>query len=61
MPSFRNVSLVELNGIQVDPKKIEAIIDWSRPIIVTEVKSFSRFNRLLQENRDKVNSRKYQV
>ena len=55
------MSLVELNGIQVDPKKIEAIIDWSRPIIVTEMKSFSRFNRLLQENRDKVNSRKYQV
>ena len=61
MPSSRNLSLVESNGIQVDPKKIEAIIDWSRPIIVTEVKSFSRFNRLLQENRDKVNSRKYQV
>ena len=37
MPSSRNVSLVESNGIQLDPKKIEAIIDWST---VTEVKSF---------------------
>ena len=40
MPNFRNVSLVESNGIQVDPKKMEAIIDWSRPIVVIEVKSF---------------------
>ena len=55
------MSLVELNGIQVDPKKIEAIIDWSRPITITEVKSFSGFSRLLQENCDKANSRKYQV
>ena len=36
----KNVSLVESNGIQVDPKKMEAIIDWSRPIAVIEVKSF---------------------
>ena len=40
MPNFQNVSLVESNGIQVDPKKMEAIIDWSRPIAVIEVKSF---------------------
>ena len=28
------------DGIQVDPKKIEAIIDWTRPTTVTEVRSF---------------------
>ena len=28
------------DGIQVDPKKIEAIIDWPRPTTVTEVRSF---------------------
>ena len=27
-------------GIQVDPEKIEAIIDWPRPTTVTEVTSF---------------------
>ena len=32
--------VVSKDGIQVDPKKIEAIIDWSRPITVTEVRSF---------------------
>ena len=34
------MSLVESNGIHMDPKKMEAIIDWSRPIVVIEVKSF---------------------
>ena len=34
------------DGIQVDPKKIEAITEWLRPTTVTEVK-FSRFNKLL--------------
>ena len=28
------------DGIQVDLKRMEAIIDWSRPITVTEVRSF---------------------
>ena len=28
------------DGLRVDPKKMEAIIDWSRPITVTEVRSF---------------------
>ena len=32
--------VVSKDDIQVDPKKIEAIIDWPRPITVTEVKSF---------------------
>ena len=32
--------VVSKDGIQVDPKKMEAIIDWSRPIAVIEVKSF---------------------
>ena len=50
MPNFRNAKLwldqvaflghVSKDGIQVDPKKIEAIIDWPRPTIVIEVRSF---------------------
>ena len=40
--------MVSKDGIQEDPKKIEAIIAWLRPTTVTEVK-FSRFNKLLQE------------
>ena len=32
--------VVSGEGIQVDPKKIEAVIEWPRPITVTEVRSF---------------------
>ena len=32
--------VVSGDGIQVDPKKIKAIIDWPRPTTVTEVRSF---------------------
>ena len=32
--------VVSGDGIQVDPKKIEAIIEWPRPTTVTEVRSF---------------------
>ena len=32
--------VVSKDGIQVDLKKIKAIIDWLRPITVTEVRSF---------------------
>ena len=32
--------VVSKDGIQVDPKKIEAIIEWPRPIIVIEIRSF---------------------
>ena len=32
--------VVSGDGIQVDPKKIEAITEWPRPITVTEVRSF---------------------
>ena len=32
--------MVSKDGIQVDPKKIEAIIEWPRPITLTEVRSF---------------------
>ena len=32
--------VVSKDGIQVDPQKIEAIIDWPRPTTVTEVRSF---------------------
>ena len=32
--------VVSKAGIQVDPKKIEAITEWQRPTIVTEVRSF---------------------
>ena len=60
--------VISKDDIQEDPNKIEAIIEWPRPTIVTEVK-FSRFNRLLQEicegflqdssAFDKTNSEKY--
>ena len=32
--------VVSKDGIQVDPKKIEAIIEWLRPTTVTEVRHF---------------------
>ena len=32
--------VVSKDGIHVDPKKIEAVIDWPRPTTVTEVRSF---------------------
>ena len=32
--------VVSKDGIQVDPKKIEAILEWPKPITVTEVRSF---------------------
>ena len=32
--------VVSKEGIQVDPKKIEAVIDWPRLTIVTEIRSF---------------------
>ena len=32
--------VVSKAGIQVDPKKIEAITEWQRPTTVTEVRSF---------------------
>ena len=51
MPSSRNVSfgldqvtflghVVSKDDIQVDPKKIEAIIVWPRPMTVIKVRSF---------------------
>ena len=36
--------VISKNGIQVNPKKIEAITEWPRPITVTEIRSFSRFS-----------------
>ena len=32
--------VVSGEGIQVDPKKIKAVIDWPRPTTVIEVRSF---------------------
>ena len=32
--------MVSGEGIQVDPNKIEAVIDWPRPIIIIEERSF---------------------
>ena len=32
--------VVSKDGIQVDPKKIEAVADWPRPTTVTEIRSF---------------------
>ena len=41
------------DDIQVDPKKIEAVIDWPRSTIVTEVRSFlgftSYYRRLVKD------------
>ena len=39
---------VSKDGIQVDLKKIEAIIEWLRPTTVIEEK-FSRLSKLLYE------------
>ena len=41
--------MVSKNAIQVDSKKIEAIIEWLRSTIVIEVRSFFGFSKLLQE------------
>ena len=32
--------MVSKDGIQVDHRKIEAVIDWPRPTTITEVRSF---------------------
>ena len=32
--------VVSKDSIQVDPKKIEAILEWSRPTTATEVRNF---------------------
>ena len=32
--------VVSKYGIQVDPKKIEAVADWPRPTTITEIRSF---------------------
>ena len=32
--------VVTKEGIQVDPQKIEAVSEWPRPTIVTEIRSF---------------------
>ena len=62
---------ISKDGIQVNPKTIEAILEWPKPTTVIEVKKFSRFSRLLQEicegflqdsgTFDKVNSEECQV
>jgi hypothetical protein len=32
--------VISEKGISVDPKKIEAILKWERPMNVTEIRSF---------------------
>ena len=32
--------MVTKKGTQVDPQKIEAVSEWPRPTIVTEIRSF---------------------
>ena len=32
--------VISAQGVSIDPKKVEAIVDWSRPTNVTEVRSF---------------------
>ena len=34
--------IVSKEGIRVDPKKIEVVVEWKPPINVTEVRSFMR-------------------
>ena len=62
--------VVSKDGIQVDPKKIEAIIEWPRPTTVIEEKFFGLSKLLyeicegfLQVNSacDQADSKNYQV
>ena len=32
--------VISKNGISVDPKKVEAVVEWNRPNNVTEIRSF---------------------
>ena len=41
--------VVSKDGIQVDPKKIEAVAEWPGPTTVTEIRNFFGFSRLLRE------------
>ena len=41
---------ISKDGIEVNPKKIEAILEWPKTITVIEVKKFSRFSMLLQKS-----------
>ena len=42
--------IVSKNGIETDPKKIEAIKEWPVPKTVTEAQSFLGFTKLLLLN-----------
>jgi len=35
--------IVSINGIEVDPKKVEVIKDWQTPTLVKETQSFIGF------------------
>src|SRR5262249_49054378 len=45
--------VISRDGIQVDPRKIEAIINWQRPTTVTEIQSFlglaGYYHRFIQD------------
>ena len=41
--------IVSKEGIRVDPKKIEVVVEWKPPRNVTEVRSFLGTGRLLQK------------
>ena len=32
--------VISIIGISIDPKKIEAVVEWSRPTNISEVRSF---------------------
>ena len=32
--------VISKEGVQVDPKKVEAVFNWPRPTNVTEIRSF---------------------
>lgn len=40
--------VVSGEGISVNPEKIKAVLEWSRPTTVTEVRSFPGTSMLLQ-------------
>ena len=41
--------VVSAEGIKMDPRKIEAVLEWKPPRSVSEIRSFFRIDRILQK------------